>query len=345
MSTPCGFEALRAQLQIPGTHSLSPHEIANMINVAFLEPMQTYQSIDPPPPFESIPDLPQISVEAVSSILKKLPHKAPGPDGIPNWILKEYALILSDPICHIIRCSLADQCLPFSWKLANIIPEPKQSPVQDVNNHLRPISLTPAISKVAEEFVVKLYIAPAILQIVDPCQFGVIPKSSTAHALISTIHNWAQATDATGAAVRIVLFDYKKAFDLIDHQILLQKVFSLNIPTSITRWVAEFLTNRKQRVKLSHDCFSEWGDVPQGTKLGPWLFVLMINDLKFQDVSSWKFVDDTTISELVQSKANSHVQNAVTHVEKWSAENKLQLNAKKCKELIIDFKHTEHACF
>ena len=131
----------------------------------------------------------QISVEAVSSILKKLPHKAPGPDGIPNWILKEYALILSDPICHIIRCSLADQCLPFSWKLANIIPVPKQSPVYDVNNHLRPISLTPAISKVAEEFVVKLYIAPAILQIIDPCQFGVIPKSSTAHALISMIHN------------------------------------------------------------------------------------------------------------------------------------------------------------
>ena len=141
------------------------------------------------------------------------------------------------------------------------------------------------------------------------------------------IHNWTQATDATGAAVRIVLFDYKKAFDLIDHQILLQKVFSLNIPTSIARWVADFLSNRKQRVKLSHDCFSEWGDVPsgvpQGTKLGPWLFVLMINDLKFQDVSSWKFVDDTTISEIVQSKANSHVQNAVTHVEKWSAENKL----------------------
>ena len=283
------------------------------------------RAIDPPPPFESIPDLSQLSVEAVSSILKKLSHKAPGPDGIPNWILKEYALILFDSICHIIRCSLTDECLPSSWKLANIIPVPKQSPVQDVNNHLCSISLTLAIFKVAEEFVVKLYIAPAILQLIDPSQFGVIPKSSTTHALISMIHNWMQATDATGAAVRIVLFNYKKAFDLINHQILLQKVFSLNIPTSIARWVADFLTNRKQQVRLSHDCFSEWGDVPsgvpQGTKLGPWLFVLMINDLKFQDVSSWKFVDDTTISEVVQSKANSHVQNAVTHVEKWSAEN------------------------
>jgi hypothetical protein len=111
---------------------------------------------------------------------------------------------------------------------------------------------------------VKLYVAPAVLEIIDPSQFGAIPKSSTVHALISMIHHWAQATDSTGAAVRVVLFDYKKAFDLIDHQILVQKILSLNIPRSIARWVVDFLTNRKQRVKLSHDCFSEWGDVPSG---------------------------------------------------------------------------------
>ena len=158
------------------------------------------------------------------------------------------------------------------------------------------------------------------------------------------IHHWAQAMDSTGAAVRVVLYDYKKAFDLIDHQILVQKILSLNIPRSIARWVADFLTNHK-RVKLSHDCFSECGDVPsgvpQGTKLGPWLFLLMINDLKIQDVSSWN-VDDTTISEVVQTETNSQVQGAVTSVEKWSTENKLQLNAEKCKELIIDFKHSKH---
>ena len=264
MTTPCGSETLRAQLQIPGIDSLSPQEIANMINAAFLQPMQAYQSINPPPPFELTSDQSMISVEAVSSVLRNLPHKAPGPDGIPNWILKEYALLLSDPICRIINCSFTDQCLPSSWRLANVIPIPKQSPVLDVNNHLRPISLTSAISKVAEEFVVEKYIAPAILQIIDPCQFGAIPKSSTAHALISMIHNWTQATDATGAAVRVVLFDYKKAFDLIDHQILIQKIFNLSIPRSIARWVCDFLTNRMQRVKLSHGCFSEWGEVPSG---------------------------------------------------------------------------------
>ena len=77
-----------------------------------------------------------------------------------------------------------------------------------------------------------MYIAPAILQIINPCQFGAIPKSSTAHALISMIHNWTQATDATGAAVRVVLFDYKKAFDLIDHQILIHKILTSAFPAA-----------------------------------------------------------------------------------------------------------------
>ena len=118
MATPCGSESLCSQLQIPGIDSLSPHEIAAMINTAFLEPMQTYQSIDPPPPFESNSELPQISVEAVSSVLRNLPHKATGPDGIPNWILKEYAMILSDPIFHVINCSFAHQVSSFFLEIS-----------------------------------------------------------------------------------------------------------------------------------------------------------------------------------------------------------------------------------
>ena len=117
------------------------------------------------------------------------------------------------------------------------------------------------------------------------------------------IHNWAQATDDTGAAVRVVMFEYKKAFDLIDHQIRLQKIFSLNIPEALRAgWPTSWQTE-KQRAKLSHDRFSEWGDVLSGVslgnKLGPWLFVLMINDLKSQDVTSWEFVDNTTMSKIV----------------------------------------------
>ncbi len=146
--------------------------------------------------------------------------------------------------------------------------------------------------------------------------------------------------------MRIVLLDYRKAFDLIDHRILVDKILSLRIPPGVARWVCDFLMNRFQRVKLSNDCYSEWGAVPsavpQGTKLGPWLFLLMINDLQSSDGHCWKYVDDSTLAEIVRREGLSNMQNAVSDVERWSTENKLQLNADKCKEMVIDFKKVKH---
>ena len=139
-------------------------------------------------------------------------RKANEPDCLPNWLLKSYAKILARPICSILNSSLLQQKLPSTWKQADVIPVPKQKPITIINKHLRPISLTPTVSKVAEEFVVSKYIVPAVLEIIDPNQYEAIPKSSTIHAYISMIHQWAQATDGTGSAVRVILFDYKKGF-------------------------------------------------------------------------------------------------------------------------------------
>ena len=95
-------------------------------------------------------------------------------------------------------------------------------------------------------------------------------------------------------------FDYRKAFRLLDHYFLVQKLTSLDIPYWVKNWVTDFLTDRNQRVKLSRTCFSDWGSVPSGvsqrTKLGRWLFLLMINDLEVPNVPIWKYVDDTSIA-------------------------------------------------
>ena len=93
--------------------------------------------------------------------------------------------MLTSPVCKILNSSYLENCLPSAWKLADVTPIPKQKPVRTLNNDLRPISLTPIVSKLAEELVVEQFIKPAIRKVVDPNQYGTVPKSSTTHALIS----------------------------------------------------------------------------------------------------------------------------------------------------------------
>ena len=123
---------------------------------------------------------------------------------------------------------------------------------------------------------------------------------------------------------------------------MVSKLKSLRIPIPTLNWIINFLTNRKQRVKLASDCLSEWSNdpagVPQGTKLGPWLFVLMINDLRPDGVDQAKFVGDLTISETVPKSGVSIIQSSVNSIKEWSDNNLFRLHDGKCKELRIDFK-------
>ena len=98
---------------------------------------------------------------------------------------------------------------------------------------LRPIPLTAFLLKVAEDCVVHDHITPAVLKVLDPNQYGAVPHSSTTQALIHMVHSWAQATDGNSAIIRTVLFHYRKAFELIDHRILVDKLCKLVLPTRI----------------------------------------------------------------------------------------------------------------
>ena len=190
---------------------------------------------------------------------------------------------------------------------------PQEETHTDINNHLRPISLTPILSKLAEDFFVERHLKPAVLARIVKMEFGSVPNSSTKHALISMLYSWNISTDGNGSTNRVMLFVFRKAFDMIDHCILSVKLTNYDIPKTILHWILDFITGRSQRVKLSDDCVSEWktvpAGVPQGTKLDPWLFLVMMNDLNVAgDASLWKYVDDSTMSETVNKGQTSAMQ-------------------------------------
>ena len=315
----------------------SPYQLANLINKTFQEPMQSFNPL--PPTYlqqtneKTLPEFCITEHHLFKSLLLSNPRKATGPDGIPGWVLKENADIQAQPISNILNQSYREARLPQSWKRGNITPIPKEKLMRNINKHLRPISLTPIISKIAESFVVETFVKPAVLK-KDRNQYGTIPNSSTVYALISMIHEWNGSTDGNSGTTRVILFDFRKALDLIDHHILVQKLKTYDLPSWTIDWTSDFITCRK-RVKLNQDCYLEWESVtaavPQGTLLGPWLLIIMMNDIEIATFNNWKYVDDTTMSEFVNKGEKSHIQHEVDEA------HKLQFNEGICKELHIGF--------
>ena len=315
---------------------------ANAINQHFLSICKDLMPLDittiPPPP-EFIPDTFIIRKEEVEKKLLKINiHKSPGPDEIPNWLLRDFATYLSGPVCSIFNSSIRESYVPDIWKSANVIAIPKTQPAKSIENDLRPISLTPVITKHLES-IIGSWIWQKARQHVTQDQYGGIKGSSCTLALLDMLHFWHAASDK-GETVRILLLDYSKAFDHVDHTILINKLKVIGIHDIIIRWIAAFLYNRHQRVILN-GATSEWGrligSVPQGSWLGPLLFIIHISDLEPKS-RTHKFMDDTTISEAYKCIKDSVLQVDADSVVQWSKENNMIINARKTKEMIIDFR-------
>ena len=150
-------------------------------------------------------------------------YKAPGPDGLPSWLLRDCAPYISEPLAAIFNSSLRQGHFPAIWKSAEVIPVPKTNPPRRIDSDLRPISLLPVLAKVFESFIHD-WILDFLRPNLDPLQFGSLKGRSMLHALTSLLHSWQSALDK-GHSVRALFVDYSKAFDRV-----LQKLLDRQVP-------------------------------------------------------------------------------------------------------------------
>ena len=286
-----------------------------------------------------IPDKFIVDQFSVFMALSKLSlTKSPGPDLIPNQLLKDLALVLAEPICAIINSSIRQGIVPNWWKMSRITPLPKQFPPSTVEQDVRPIAITNGIAKVAEKFVAQWFNEHFQTHL-DKNQFGCTANRSTTHALIKISHEIFKASDNSNNFIRILFVDFAKAFDLIDHNVLLQKFIKYDFPPHISAWSLSFLHDRQQFVKVNGSISSVQGSnagTPQGTISGPNEFKLIINDLEF-DGQYAKYVDDTTTLSISTDPLNLELQNSANKLSDWTRLNHMRINESKTKEMLIYF--------
>ena len=214
---------------------------------------------------------------------------------------------------------------------------PKCSTPKSVEDDLRPIALTSQLAKVMESFTLKSLFLSARDQL-DDKQFAIAGKS-TIHALVHFLHLILEGLDNGDMYARIFYTDFSKGFDLVDHGALLHELEILNVHNAISRWIKAFLVDCRQRVKIDDQFSSDispTGGIPQGTKLAPLLFAILVNRLSCNWINRLKYVDDTTLIELIPRNSPSYLPIAASDVNHYASVRNMRLNVKKCKEMTVD---------
>ena len=266
--------------------------------------------------------------------------KATGPDGISALMLKSTALAIAPLVTLLCNLSISHGTVPGNWKTSLIIPIHKQGDASNPGNY-RPISLLPIISKVLERHISEKL--RSFVTISDQ-QWGFLPGRSTTGAILSAVHDW-HVNLNSGAEVQAVFFDLQKAFDTVPHAKLISKLSNLDIPTHLVSWISSYLCSRKQQVGVSGanstpvDVIS---GVPQGSVLGPTLFLIYIDglaEIPLTGGSLSMFADDILLYKVVRSLSDfQDLQSDVNSLVQWTSDHDLKLNAKKCKSLLLSRK-------
>ena len=284
----------------------------------------------------------EVSQTDILEIIKKMHRgKASGPFSIPTHILKDYGQLLVDPLQCIINKSLREGIFPALLKSARVCPIFKKGDQQNCGNY-RPISLLSNLSKIFERiYFNQLEHFLNVNDIIYDLQFGFRKKYSTNHALLSIVEQIRNSLDK-GYFACGVFVDLEKAFDTVNHNILLSKLDHYGVRGRANDWIKSYLSNRDQYVNLN-DCTSSKNTtkcgVPQGSILGPLLFIIYINDMNkaIQDCVTHHFADDTNL--LYAHKDPKMIKKIVNKdlalLFQWLCANRLSLNVAKTEFIVF----------
>ncbi len=282
----------------------------------------------------------EISEDEVHKLLKSLKEdKSPGPDQVHPKVLRETAEAWSHPLTVLFQRSSAVGVIPKDWKMANITPIFKKGSRSEVNNY-RPVSLTSIVCKLMEKLI-RNRITTTLEEngMFTAHQHGFSKNRSSLTNILETLEDWTEAIEE-GYGIDAVYLDYQKAFDTVPHERLVTKLRWYGIDGALLSWIKDFLTSRQMRVCVNSGS-SKWSTVtsgvPQGSVLGPLLFLLYVNDIPSELKCKIKmFADDTKIWKRIRTIEDGlELQKDIDALDTWSENWLLSFNKKKCKVMSI----------
>lgn len=314
-----------------------PESQANMFNQTFASNFSSPSKYDINIDNTDVGSSCEFSGSEVYTVLSTLnSRKGPGPDGLHSYVFKKCAGVLAYPLSLLFNQAYSCSDLPEIWKSANVVPVFKAGDKRDVRNY-RPISLTCIAMKVFERMI-SSRLLDLCYDKIDKRQHGFLPGRSCLSQMINFTDTLFRA-DNYKLTSDIIYFDYKKAFDSVNHDIILEKLqSSYGITGKLLGLIRVYLMGRTQRVAVNgtfsapHAVVS---GVPQGSIIGPLLFVLFMNDVYdclVGDTMALLYADDIKLFNIISSFSDQlDLQASVNNLYFWSNNNKMTLHPLKCK--------------
>ena len=293
-------------------------------------------------PLPSIEDI-HITTQGVLNLLQNQnTNKATGPDGLSAHFLKSAASSIAPLLAYFFELTLRQGILPNDWRTAHVSPIFKKGDRSLASNY-RPVSLTSICCKIMEHILFKHIIQHLQTNnVLSDAQHGFQRRRSTETQLLLCIHDFVTGIDNCHQTDAILL-DFSKAFDVVPHRRLLHKLEHYGIRGNLHNWISHFLRNRTQRVVIeghSSSVVPVSSGVPQGSVLGPLLFLVYINDLPTVVSSTSRlFADDSLVYRITNTvKEQQHLQNDLNKLQIWESDWLMKFHPEKCEVLQVGLK-------